>query len=125
MQNMIETKDLCKMYGNYTVVDHINLCVPKGCVYGFIGPNGEIPLPHTKQIKKSPSVSVEFFLFRSGGVILFGLFDNTLHALFIRIVSKFDLFLRRDVYVSFGIKILIVEFIAKLLKLFAVFFVFG
>ena len=40
MQNMIETKDLCKMYGNHTVVDHLNLCVPKGCVYGFIGPNG-------------------------------------------------------------------------------------
>ena len=40
MQNMIETKDLCKTYGNRTVVDHVNLCVPKGCVYGFIGPNG-------------------------------------------------------------------------------------
>lgn len=40
MQNMIETKDLCKTYGNRTVVDHLNLCVPKGCVYGFIGPNG-------------------------------------------------------------------------------------
>lgn len=23
MQNMIETKDLCKMYGNHTVVDHL------------------------------------------------------------------------------------------------------
>lgn len=40
MQNMIETKDLCKTYGNRMVVDHLNLCVPKGCVYGFIGPNG-------------------------------------------------------------------------------------
>ncbi len=40
MQNMIETKDLCKSYGNRTVVDHLNLCVPRGCVYGFIGPNG-------------------------------------------------------------------------------------
>lgn len=40
MQNMIETKDLCKTYGNCTVVDHLNLCVPRGCVYGFIGPNG-------------------------------------------------------------------------------------
>lgn len=40
MQNMIETKDLCKTYGNRTVVDHLNLCVPRGCVYGFIGPNG-------------------------------------------------------------------------------------
>lgn len=40
MQNMIETKDLCKTYGNRTAVDHLNLCVPRGCVYGFIGPNG-------------------------------------------------------------------------------------
>lgn len=40
MQNMIETKDLCKTYGNRMVVDHLNLCVPRGCVYGFIGPNG-------------------------------------------------------------------------------------
>lgn len=40
MQNMIETKDLCKTYSNRTVVDHLNLCVPRGCVYGFIGPNG-------------------------------------------------------------------------------------
>lgn len=40
MQNMIETKDLCKTYGNRTVVDHLNLCVPRDCVYGFIGPNG-------------------------------------------------------------------------------------
>lgn len=40
MKNMIETKDLCKTYGNRTVVDHLNLCVPRGCVYGFIGPNG-------------------------------------------------------------------------------------
>lgn len=40
MQTVIETKDLCKQYGPHTVVDHVELHVPQGCVYGFIGPNG-------------------------------------------------------------------------------------
>lgn len=40
MQTVIETKNLCKAYGNRLAVDHAALHVPKGCVYGFIGPNG-------------------------------------------------------------------------------------
>ncbi len=40
MQTVIETKALCKQYGPHTVVDHVELHVPQGCVYGFIGPNG-------------------------------------------------------------------------------------
>lgn len=40
MTNIIETKDLCKDYGAHSAVDHLDLCVPKGSVYGFIGPNG-------------------------------------------------------------------------------------
>ena len=40
MQTVIETKALCKQYGPHTAVDHVELHVPKGCVYGFIGPNG-------------------------------------------------------------------------------------
>ena len=30
---------LCKSYNGRTVVDHLNLTVPQGCVYGFLGPN--------------------------------------------------------------------------------------
>ena len=40
MQTVIETKALCKQYGPHTAVDHVELHVPRGCVYGFIGPNG-------------------------------------------------------------------------------------
>ena len=37
---VIETFDLCKTYQSRTVVDHLDLTVPEGCVYGFLGPNG-------------------------------------------------------------------------------------
>ena len=40
MQTVIETKALCKQYGPHTAVDHVELHVPQGCVYGIIGPNG-------------------------------------------------------------------------------------
>lgn len=40
MQTVIETKALCKTYGNQAAVDHVELHVPQGCIYGFIGPNG-------------------------------------------------------------------------------------
>jgi len=38
--NIIETKNLSKKYKTQMRVDHLNLKVPKGCVYGFLGPNG-------------------------------------------------------------------------------------
>lgn len=36
----IEVKDLTKKFDGKTVVDHISLRVPKGKIYGFLGPNG-------------------------------------------------------------------------------------
>ena len=39
MQTVITTKGLCKAYGRQFAVDHLDLAVPEGCVYGFIGPN--------------------------------------------------------------------------------------
>lgn len=38
--NVIETKELCKKYGKNLVVDHVNLHVPEGSIYGFVGENG-------------------------------------------------------------------------------------
>ena len=38
--NIIETDDLCKRYGAALRVSHLNLRVPEGSVYGFLGPNG-------------------------------------------------------------------------------------
>lgn len=36
----IRTNGLCKRYGNKNVVDNLNLVVPEGSIYGFIGQNG-------------------------------------------------------------------------------------
>lgn len=38
--NMIETKNLTKVYGDFMAVTGVNLHIPKGKVYGFLGPNG-------------------------------------------------------------------------------------
>ena len=37
---MIEVKDLTKIYGAHTAVDHINFTVNDGEIVGFLGPNG-------------------------------------------------------------------------------------
>jgi ABC-2 type transport system ATP-binding protein len=36
----IETRDLTKYYGNKCVVNHLNLHVPRGSIFGFLGRNG-------------------------------------------------------------------------------------
>ena len=38
--NVIETTDLTKQYGEVTAVDRLTLRVPRGGVFGFLGPNG-------------------------------------------------------------------------------------
>ena len=40
MEYVIETENLTKQYGSITVVDNINLHVPKGKIYGLLGRNG-------------------------------------------------------------------------------------
>jgi len=37
---LVETVDLTKAYGPNVVVDHINLCIDEGEIFGFLGPNG-------------------------------------------------------------------------------------
>ena len=39
-QTVIETSDLTRIYGNVTAVDHLNLRISEGEVFGFLGPNG-------------------------------------------------------------------------------------
>jgi ABC-2 type transport system ATP-binding protein len=39
-ENCIELKDLTKKYGSFTAVDHLNLTIRKGEVFGLLGPNG-------------------------------------------------------------------------------------
>ena len=38
--NVIETTDLVKFYGDFVAVDRLNLAVPKGSIFGFLGENG-------------------------------------------------------------------------------------
>ena len=40
MSNIIETSGLCKQYGKAFGVKDLDLAVPEGAVYGFLGPNG-------------------------------------------------------------------------------------
>nr|QNO49799.1 glucose import ATP-binding protein GlcV [Methanosarcinales archaeon ANME-2c ERB4] len=40
MENMIEVKELTKYYNGLAAVDHINVEVEEGEVFGFLGPNG-------------------------------------------------------------------------------------
>lgn len=40
MEYVIQTKNLSKRYGEATVVDNINIQVPKGKIYGLLGRNG-------------------------------------------------------------------------------------
>ena len=37
---MIATKSLTKQYGGKNVIKNLNLNVPEGSIYGFLGPNG-------------------------------------------------------------------------------------
>ena len=39
-ENVIETTDLTKQYGEVIAVDRLTLRVPRGGVFGFLGPNG-------------------------------------------------------------------------------------
>ena len=40
MNYSIETNDLTKKFGSYTAVDHINVSVKQGEIFGFLGANG-------------------------------------------------------------------------------------
>jgi ABC-2 type transport system ATP-binding protein len=37
---VIDVKGLTKRFGERTVVDHFDISVPRGAIYGFLGPNG-------------------------------------------------------------------------------------
>lgn len=39
-ETVIEVKDLTKVFGRFTAVDHLSLSVRKGEIFGFLGPNG-------------------------------------------------------------------------------------
>lgn len=65
MEYVIETKNLTKKYGNSTVVDNINLHVPKGKIYGLLGRNGAGKTTTMKMMLKLIKVT-------GGNINLFG-----------------------------------------------------
>lgn len=40
MDYIVQTKDLCKKYSGKFAVDNVNMNIPQGSVYGFVGENG-------------------------------------------------------------------------------------
>ncbi|HEY3289625.1 MAG TPA: ABC transporter ATP-binding protein [Anaerolineae bacterium] len=40
MENAIVASDLSKRFGHFTAIDHITFSVPRGQIFGFLGPNG-------------------------------------------------------------------------------------
>ncbi len=40
MEPIITTTELTRTFGDLVAVDHLNMQVPKGVIYGFLGPNG-------------------------------------------------------------------------------------
>ena len=40
MENILTTIDVVKQYGDVKVLDNISIDVPRGSIYGLLGPNG-------------------------------------------------------------------------------------
>ena len=40
MEYVLQTKHLSKKYGKFNALDNLNMSVPKGSIYGFVGKNG-------------------------------------------------------------------------------------
>lgn len=74
MSNNIEyilcTKDLCKSYKNVKALDKLNINIPKGAIYGFVGKNGSGKTTLIRLICSLQKPS-------SGEIILFGTSSGT------------------------------------------------
>ena len=40
MEPIIETRELTRRFGPIVAVDHLNLTVPRGEIFGLVGPDG-------------------------------------------------------------------------------------
>ncbi len=65
---ILRTKDLCKSYNNKLVVDHVNMEIKRGQIYGFIGKNGAGKTTLMRMVCNLASVT-------SGKIELFGSTD--------------------------------------------------
>ena len=40
MEYVFKSENLTKKYGSFTALDNLNLTIPNGAIYGFVGKNG-------------------------------------------------------------------------------------
>lgn len=40
METVFKSENLCKKYGKFSALDNLNIEIPKGSIYGFVGKNG-------------------------------------------------------------------------------------
>ena len=40
MESVFKCENLCKKYGKFTALNNLNMEIPKGAIYGFVGKNG-------------------------------------------------------------------------------------
>ena len=40
MESVFKCENLCKKYGKFTALNNLNMEIPKGSIYGFVGKNG-------------------------------------------------------------------------------------
>ncbi len=74
MENTIEIRSVTKKFGDFTAVNDLTLNVPKGSIYGFIGPNGSgktttLRMPSVKKLlnevyKLNPETNAYIFEIR-------------------------------------------------------------
>ncbi len=58
---MIKVADVTKHFDKFRVLDHMNISVPKGAIYGLVGPNGAGAKVHTFAPKKIQCCQALFF----------------------------------------------------------------
>jgi len=63
--NTVELRNVSKTFGKTTAVDELSLSVPRGSIYGFIGPNGSGKTTTLRMI-------MNIFYQDSGKILLFG-----------------------------------------------------
>ena len=67
---ILRTKNLCKSYKGFKALDNLNINIPKGAIYGFVGKNGSGKTTLIRLICSLQSPS-------SGAIFLFGVRNGT------------------------------------------------
>ena len=66
---MIEVIDVVKTFEGFTALDHINLTVPSGSIYGLVGPNGSGKSTVIRHITEYTNRTTERYLLTAIGFL--------------------------------------------------------